>query len=81
MAQPTKSSWSKQCGLPLYSLIELLDRDARLMAVTIRLESNKELEAGPVKAVLKLAGKAIRQLGEVHHINNPSQEVNCKLSN
>lgn len=30
-----------------------------------------------MKAVLKLAGKAIRQLGEVHHINNPSQVVNA----
>ena len=36
---------SGQCGLPLYSLIELLDREARLTAVTIRLVSDEKLQA------------------------------------
>ena len=35
---------SGQCGLPLYSMIELLDREARLTAVTIRLVSDKKLK-------------------------------------
>lgn len=33
-----------QSGLPLYSLIELLDREARLTAVTIRLVSENKLK-------------------------------------
>ena len=47
---------SGQCGLSLYSLIEFLDREARLTAVTIRLVSDNKL---------KRVRKAIRQLGEV----------------
>ena len=35
---------SGQSGLPLYLLIELLDREARLTAVTIRLVSEKKLK-------------------------------------
>jgi len=35
---------SDQCDLPLYSMIELLDREARLTAVSIRLESDKRLK-------------------------------------
>ena len=35
---------SRQCGLPLYSLIELLDREARLTAITIRLASERKLK-------------------------------------
>ena len=35
---------SGQCGLSLYSLIELLEREARLTAVTIRLVSDKKLK-------------------------------------
>ena len=33
-----------QCGLPLYLLIELLDREAKLTAVTIRLVSDNKLK-------------------------------------
>jgi len=33
-----------QCGLPLYSLIELLEREAKLTAVTIRLVSDNKLK-------------------------------------
>ena len=33
-----------QCGLPLYYLIELLDREAKLTAVTIRLVSERKLK-------------------------------------
>ena len=35
---------SRQSGLPLYLLIELPDREARLTAVTIRLVSEKKLK-------------------------------------
>ena len=35
---------SGQCGLPLYLLIELLDREARLTAITIRLVSDRKLK-------------------------------------
>ena len=35
---------SGQCGLPLYSMTGLLDREARLTAVTIRLVSDKKLK-------------------------------------
>ena len=33
-----------QCGLPLYLLIELLDREAKLTAITIRLVSDNKLK-------------------------------------
>ena len=33
-----------QCGLPLYSLIELLEREAKLTAVTIGLVSDNKLK-------------------------------------
>ena len=33
-----------QCGLPLYLLIELLDREAKLTTVTIRLVSDNKLK-------------------------------------
>ena len=33
-----------KCGLPLYYLIELLDREAKLTAVTIRLVSERKLK-------------------------------------
>ena len=33
-----------QCGLPLYLLIDLLDREAKLTAITIRLVSDNKLK-------------------------------------
>ena len=34
----------EQCGLPLYLVIKLLDRDAKLTAVTMRLVSDNKLK-------------------------------------
>lgn len=46
-----------QSGLPLYSLIELLDREARLTAVTIRLVSENKLKRMQRKLYVNLQAR------------------------
>ena len=46
-----------QCGLPLYFLIEPLDREAKLRAVTIRLVSERKLERMQRKTYRHLQAK------------------------
>ena len=50
-----RASW--KCGLPLYYLIELLDREAKLTAVTIRLVSERKLKRMQRKTYRHLQAK------------------------
>ena len=76
-----------QCGLPLYSLIELLDREARLTAVTIRLVSDQKLKRMQRKLYRSLQAKlfdvweqydnhkktAIQLIKACSHLNGPAR--------
>lgn len=76
-----------QGGLPLYSLIELLEREARLTAVTIRLVSDKKLKRVQRKVYRSLQGRlfdiweqydnrqktAIQFLKTCSHLNGPAR--------